>query len=158
MRLSRGKQGFMELCDSALDQGATRLLLVGAFHGNPGRLGFLEFSGETWHFIPPTIIIKAVQLLREITPSPTYRPTQLFVCAGTSRDSNNAELLAKALELPVVRHDELFDAPKRSALLHVSLGQLKTIAFFAQDGRQPLGPKVTIKHFLTRPMGDAKRW
>ena len=158
MRISRGKQGFVELCDSALEHGATRILLVGAFHGNPGRLGFLEYKSETWQFIPPTIIVKAVQLLRELAPSRTQRPTQLFVLAETSQDHQYAELVAQALDLSAVQRDELHDVPRRSALLRVSLRHPKTIAFLTTDEKQPLGPKLAVKHFLTRPMGDHKRW
>jgi rRNA maturation protein Rpf1 len=148
----------MDLCDSALDQGATRILLVGAFHGNPGRIGFLEFNGETWQFIPPTIIIKAVQLLRELSPPKKRRPTQLFVLADTPHDQNNAELLAQAFEVPWVQRDALHDLPKGSVLLQVRLRHPKTIAFLTPDEKQPLGPKLVIKYFLTRPMGDQKRW
>ena len=148
----------MELCDSALNQGARRILLVGAFHGNPGRLGFLDYDGEVWQFIPPTIIIKSVQLLRELKPPKTRRPTQLYVLAKTPRDQKHAELLARALEIPMVQRDELIEVPAGSALLHITLRHPKTIAFLTQDERQPLGPKLDIKHFLTRPMGDQKRW
>ena len=157
-RISRGKQGFMELCESALEYGATRILLVGAFHGNPGRLGFLDYNGETWQFIPPTIIIKAVQLGRELAPSRTRRTTQLFVLAETSQDHQLAELLAQALNLSMVQHDELYGIPQKSALLYVSLRHPKTIAFLTQDKKHPAGPKLAIKHFLTKPMGDRKRW
>lgn len=148
----------MELCDSALEYGATRILLVGAFHGNPGRLGFLEYNGETWQFIPPTIIVKAVQLLRDLAVSRPQRPTQLFVLAETAQDHQFAELLAQALNLSTVQHDELHDVPRRSGLLHVSLRHPKTIAFLTPDEKQPVGPKLAVKHFLTRPMGDQKRW
>ena len=157
-RISRGKQGFMELCDSALKQGASRIVLVGAFHGNPGRLGFLEYNGEDWQFIPPTIIIKSVQLLRELGTVKTRRPTQLFVLAETPKDHPHAELLAQALETTTVQRDALFEVPSGSALLHINLRQPQTIAFLTQDQRQPLGPKLAVKHYLTRPMGDQKRW
>jgi rRNA maturation protein Rpf1 len=148
----------MELCDSALNQGAKRILLVGAFHGNPGRLGFLDYDGEGWQFIPPTIIIKSVQLLRELVTPKTRRPTLLFVLAESPRDQQHAELLARALEIPTVQRDELIEIPAGSALLHVTLRHPKTIAFLTQDERHPLGPKLVVKHYLTRPMGDQKRW
>ena len=157
-RVSRGKQGFVELCDSALNQGAQRILLVGAFHGNPGRLGFLEYRRDTWQFIPPTIIIKTVQLLRETGSPKSHRPTQLVVLAETPRDQKNAALLAQALEVPSIDPEALPDVSQKTAVLRVSLRHPKTIAFLTPDGTQPLGPTLVVKHFLNRPMGDHKRW
>ncbi|MFX0169809.1 MAG: hypothetical protein ACFE89_10690 [Candidatus Hodarchaeota archaeon] len=158
IRITRGKQGFMDYCEAAQDLGATRILLVGAFHGNPGRFGFLEYTEENWKFAPPTIILKSVQLLRE-NPAPSPRkPIQLYVLPDTPQDQTRAELLAQALEIPCIQRAKLTELPGESALLLVKLSHPKTLAFMTRDEQQPLGPRLGVKHFLSRPMGERKRW
>lgn len=157
-RLTRGKQGFEEFCESALDLGATRILLIGAFHGNPGRIGFLNYSGETWNFHPPTIIIKSSQLLRDGNHSPPQRIRKLVVLPDVHADSSKAEMLADALKVSCITRDTLPDQQKTTAVLRVALSQYKAMDFVSHDETQPLGPSWKVKYFLSRPMGDQKRW
>jgi rRNA maturation protein Rpf1 len=158
LRLTRGKQGFVEFCESAHALGATRLLLVGAFHGNPGRIGFLNYSGDAWEFFPPTIIIKSAQLLRECLNSPPRRIKTLVVLPDTSYDNQNATLLAEALNVPCIDRDALSRLQSHTAVLRVGLSQYKAMDFVSADETQPLGPSMKVKHFLTRPMGEQSRW
>jgi hypothetical protein len=157
-RLTRGKQGFNEFCDIAHDLGATRILLVGAFHGNPGRLGFLRFLGESWGFQPPTIIIKSTRLLREYHVDSPQKIKKLYVVPDTPRDNNKAEMLAYALGLPCTKRDSLSTLEGKVAIVRVAYIRYKSIDFLSPDEKHPLGPSMLIKHFLTRPMGDQKRW
>ena len=142
----------------AQDLGATRILLVGAFHGNPGRLGFLRFTGESWEFQPPTIIIKSTRLLREYHNEPPRKIKKLYVVPANSRDKSKAEMLAHALEVPNTNRESLLDLKGNFAILRVSYARFKSIDFLSPDEKQPLGPSLAIKHFLTRSMGDQKRW
>lgn len=158
IRFTRGKQSFGEFCDTAQNLGSTRILLVGAYHGNPGRLGFLEFSGKTWEFQPPTIIIKTTRLLRESKVKPTSGIKNLYVVPDSSSDQNNAKLLALALGAPYSTREELPKSKGKSALLRVGIAQYRSIDFLSQDEQHPLGPSILTKHFLTKPIGDQKRW
>ncbi len=157
-RLTRGKQGFEEFCEMAQDLGATRILLVGAFHGNPGRLGFLRFMNESWEFQPPTIIIKSTRLLREYHIEPPRKIKTLYVVPDDPRDESKAEMLAQALEVPYTNRENLLDSKSKFAILRVSYARNKSIDFLSPDEKQPLGPSLALKHFLTRPIGDQKRW
>ncbi len=156
--LTRGKQGFSEFCDSATNLGASGILLVGAFHGNPGRIGFLKFSGETWEFYPPTLIIKSTRLLRETNFTPPRKILKLYVLSDTPRDQVKAQMLASALNVTCLNRDKLPDIQGTAALLRVGLSRYKSIDFSSPDEKLLLGPALTIKHFLTRPMGDQNRW
>ena len=158
IRLTRGKQGFAEFCEGAHDAGATRLLLVGAFHGSPGRIGFLDYSGDTWEFFPPTVIIKSIQLLREVRDTPTRNIKKLVVLPDRSSDTTKATLLAEALTVPCIDRDSLKTLTNDTAVLRVAFSQYKAMDFVSPDETQPLGPSMKVKHFLTRPMGEHKRW
>lgn len=158
IRFTRGKQGFSEFCDTAQNLGSTRIMLVGAYHGNPGRLGFLEFNGEIWEFQPPTIIIKTTRLLRESKVKPTSGIKNLYVIPDSSPDQNKAKLLAQAIDVPYSTREELPTQKGKAALLRVGIAQYKSIDFLSLDEQQPLGPSIVTKQFLTKPMGDHKRW
>lgn len=158
IRFTRGKQSFGEFCETAQDLGSTRILLVGAYHGNPGRLGFLEFNGIIWEFQPPTIIIKTTRLLRESKVKPTSGIKNLYVIPDSPSDEKNATLLAQALDVPYSIREELPTPKGKSALLRVGIAQYRSIDFLTLDEQHPLGPTIVTKHFLTKPMGDQKRW
>jgi U3 small nucleolar ribonucleoprotein protein IMP4 len=158
MRFTRGKQSFNEFCTTAQDLGAHRILLVGAFHGNPGRLGFLEFREETWDFQPPTIIIKSVRLLRETEANPPGGIKNLYVVPDSPRDEKRAALLAQALDVPYFTRDQLPAPKEKSAIVRVGIAKNRLIEFLTLDEQFPLGPKIMTKHFLTKPMGEKKRW
>lgn len=158
IRFTRGKQGFGEFCDTAQNLGSTRILLVGAYHGNPGRLGFIEFNGESWEFQPPTIIVKTARLLRESEVKPTAGIKNLYVVPDLSSDQNKARLLANALDVPYFTRDQLPTPKGKSALLRVGIAQYRSIDFLSLDEQHQLGPSIVTKHFLTKPMGDQKRW
>lgn len=159
VRLTRGKQGFAEFCQEATSAGASRLLLVGAWHGNPGRLVFLQQkAGEGWGFQPPTILLKSVTLLREVGHDPPPPRTALFVVPDTPQDEAPAESLAAALDAPVTQRDSLPSTSDRAALLLVGLHQGSTLEFLAPTGKEPLGPTLHVREFLAEALGDAKRW
>jgi rRNA maturation protein Rpf1 len=157
-RITRGKQGFAEFCDAAHELGAPRLLLVGAFHGNPGRLGFLTLSEENWAFSPPTIIIKSTQLLRETEASPSRNIKTLVVLPDRHSDQPKAQLLAEALMVSCTTRDDLSSLRKDTVVLRVALSRYKAMDFVSTDETQLLGPSMKIKHFLTRPIGELRRW
>jgi rRNA maturation protein Rpf1 len=158
VRLTRGKQGFAEFCESAYEFGATRILLVGAFHGNPGRIGFLDYSKDGWDFYPPTIIITSAQLLRERSQNSPRKIKKLVVIPDLPNDQSKAQLLAQALNVPCIERDTLSDFHSEVAVLRVALAQYKAMDFVSPDESQPLGPAMRVKHFLTRPIGEQKRW
>jgi len=159
VRLTRGKQGFAEFCEEATSAGASRFILVGAWHGNPGRLVFLQQkTGEGWVFQPPTILLKSVTLLRELGHDPPPPRTALFVVPDTPQDAAPAESLAAALDVPVGARDDLPPPSDRGALLQVSLHQRSTLEFLSPTDKEPLGPTLRVKEFLSEALGDAKRW
>ncbi|MFX1319057.1 MAG: hypothetical protein ACFE9D_02125 [Promethearchaeota archaeon] len=158
IRLTRGKQAFDEFCESAFSQSATRILLVGAFHGNPGRIGFLHHSQDTWEFQPPTIILKSVQLLQDQKNQTPRTIKRLVVLADTSYDQNKATILAKALDVPCVNRDTLPSISNKIAILRVALSRYKVMDFVTPDETHLLGPALRVKHYLNRSMGEAKRW
>lgn len=159
VRLTRGKQGFAEFCEEATSAGASRFLLVGAWHGNPGRLVFLQQkTGEGWVFQPPTILLKSATLLRELGHDPPPPRTALFVVPDTPQDAAPAESLAAALDAPVRQRDSLPPPSDRGALLQVSLHQRSTLEFLSPTGEEPLGPALHVREFLAEAFGDAKRW
>jgi hypothetical protein len=158
IRISRGKQGFAEFCETAYDLGATRILLVGAFHGNPGRIGFLRYFDNAWEFFPPTIIIKSVQLLREGQHSPPRGVKQLVILPDTSYDQNKATMLAETLNVPSLPRETLPGSSSQTAVLRVAISQYRAMDFVSPDETKLVGPAMKVKHFLTRPMGEEKRW
>ena len=158
IRVTRGKQAFDEFCETALDQGATRILLVGAFHGNPGRIGFLHHSQDTWKFQSPTIIFQSVQLLRDQKNQQPRTIKRLVVLADTSYDQTKATVLAKALDAPCVNREALPIASNNTAILRVAVSRYKAMDFVSPDETHLLGPALRVKHFLNRSMGEPKRW
>lgn len=158
IRLTRGKQGFTEFCEAASDAGATRLLLVGAFHGSPGRIGFLNYSGDIWEFYPPTVIIKSIQLLREVQNTSARNIKKLVVLPDSSYDAKKAILLAEALNVTCINRDSLDALKNDTAVFRIGISRYKAMDFVSPDETQLLGPSMKVKHFLTRPMGEQKRW
>jgi U3 small nucleolar ribonucleoprotein protein IMP4 len=159
IRLTRGKQGFPEFCEEATAAGASRMLLVGAWHGNPGRLVFLrQQPAEGWVFHPPTILLKSVTLLRDLdhdSPSPR---TALFVVPDTPLDAEPAESLAAAFDAALRLRDSLPIVADRGAVLRVGLHQRSVLEFLSADEQEPLGPTLHVRQFLANALGDAKRW
>ena len=158
MRLTRGKRGLDDFCAEAQENGADRVLLVGAFHGNPGRIGFLQYNGDSWHFHPPTVILKSVNLLRNHRSTPP-RPVQaLYVVPDTPQDTKSAEILAQVLNAPVLEKGAFPSQRRQAALLRVNLRQRQELDFVSLDETEPMGPTLLVKRFLSKPMGTIKRW
>lgn len=121
-------------------------------------MGFLQFTGDTWEFQPPTIIIKSASLLRETSDIIPQSIKRLYVLPDTVRDQHQAEILAHALSAPLLLRENLPDHQLKTALLRVGLSKSQTLTFTSMDEKQLLGPSIKVKHFLTRPIGDEKRW
>lgn len=155
---TRGKAGFDVFLDAALAMGATRIILVGGFHGSPGRLGFLYNEGEKWEFISPTILLKSVTLLRERQQSLPHSPKRLYVMPDTLKDMARAKILANALGVTCIEREDLPVHAHRAALLRVALHQRSALEFVSMLEDQLLGPSLLIQRFLQKPMGDMKRW
>jgi U3 small nucleolar ribonucleoprotein protein IMP4 len=156
---TRGKQGFSEFCEAATSAGASRILLVGAWHGNPGRLVFLEHkAAEGWVFQPPTVLLKSVTLLRDLDHDPPSRQNALYVVPNTSLDAAAAESLATALEAPLRLRDNLPANSGREAVLRVALHARSVLEFLSPDEKEPLGPTIYVREFLDKALGDVKRW
>lgn len=159
VRLTRGKQGFPEFCKEATSAGASQMLLVGAWHGNPGRLVFLrQKADEGWVFQPPTILLKSVTLLRELGRDPPSPRTSLYVVPETPSDVAPAESLAAALDAPVTLQDQLPSTPDRGAVLQVSLQQRSVLEFLSPTEKEPLGPTLHVRDFVVEALGDVRRW
>lgn len=157
-KLTRGKAGFEAFLETAQSMGATRLLLVGGFHGSPGRLGFLHTQDEDWVFIPPTILLKSVSLLREHQQSLPRSIKRLYVMPNTKNDLARAESLANALGVTCIEREDLPIHTRHAALLRVALHQRSSLEFVSVQEDQLLGPSMRIQRFLRRPMGAMKRW
>jgi rRNA maturation protein Rpf1 len=159
VRLTRGKQGFAEFCSEATSTGACRMLLVGAWHGNPGRLVFLQQDAKgEWVFQPPTILLKSVTLLRELGRDPPAPRTSLYVVPETPEDATPAESLAAALDATLTPRDRVPVTSDRDAVLHVGLHHRSLLEFLSSTETEALGPTLHVKQFLTEALGDAKRW
>ncbi|MFX1562527.1 MAG: hypothetical protein ACFFDP_04390 [Promethearchaeota archaeon] len=157
-RLTRGKQGIADFCEAARDIGASRILLVGSFHGNPGRLGFLHLVQDSWVFNPPTIILRTVQLLRE-SKRDTIPPSKiLYVVPDTDNDTIQAELLANALDLPFADRTNIPKTEPKTSILLVALYKRSCIEFLSLQEEQYVGPTLFVKKFLRKAMGDMKQW
>ncbi len=136
--------------------GASKILLVGGFHGNPGRLGFLDWQEDEWTFIPPTILLNSVALLREQGP-PVRSSKRLYIFPETANDQRPAQLLAQALEVSLIDAEELPFLPSQGSILRVALRH-KRLDFVSLQQDAVTGPSMVVKHFLHKPMGDLKRW
>jgi hypothetical protein len=113
---------------------------------------------DTWEFHPPTVIIKSVQLLRESQHRLTQTVKRLIVVPDSSSDQTKATLLAQALDVPCVDRDTLPSHSSNTAVLRVGVSRYKAMDFVSPDETKLLGPAMKVKHFLTRPMGEPKRW
>lgn len=158
MRFTRGKTSLLGLCEEAHAMGASRILLVGGYHGNPGRLGFLKYAEGEWSFQPPTLLLRSVILLRERHLPPPPPAKALYVVPHTPQDAEKAEILAQALEANFVQPEELPGDEPRSVVLWVSLGRRSVLEFHTLRGNRLAGPVLLLRSFLNKPMGDMKRW
>jgi len=135
------------------------MVLVGAWHGNPGRLVFLQQKArEGWAFQPPTILLKSVTLLRELGRDPPSPRTALYVVPETSTDIVQAESIAAALDATLTQSERLSHVSDRVAVLQVSLHERSVLEFQSAANREPLGPTLHVRDFLAQASGDAKRW
>jgi len=157
-RLTRGKQGLVDFCEAARDIGASCILLVGSFHGNPGRLGFLHLIEDSWMFKPPTIILKSVHLLRESRHDSIPPSKLLYIVPETDNDTANAEILANTLGMPFVNRTNISKTGPNASILLVALHQRSCIEFLSLQEEQFTGPTLFIKRFLRKSMGDMKQW
>ena len=157
VRLTRGKQSLIDFCEEARSKGASCILLVGGYHGNPGRLIFIKYSQDKWSFQPPLIFLKAVTLLRQMRKQTTPKSKRLYVVQDTDRDKSQAELIASALEVPIVQREVLTNEAD-AALLLVAIHQRLTLEFFSIQDNQPVGPTLYVRRIYRKPRGDWKRW
>jgi rRNA maturation protein Rpf1 len=157
-RLTRGKQSLADFCEDAHDIGASRILLVGSFHGNPGRLGFLHYVEDSWMFRAPTILLKFVRLLRETQNNLKSRCRTLFIVPDTENDTIQAKILAEALGMPLVNRTDLPQKGVGTSILLVALRRRSCIEFHSLHEEHLMGPTLFIKRFLSKAMGDMKQW
>lgn len=157
-RLTRGKQSLIEFCEDARSQGATRVLLIGGYHGNPGRMVFLHYFQEEWLFQPPLIFLKSVILLRQKRRQPIPSSKILYVIQDTDRDKPQAEILAQALGFSFVKRETLSSERPNVVLLLVALHQRSILEFLSLQDNQPVGPTLYVRNVYRKPRGDWKRW
>ncbi len=157
-RLTRGKQSLIEFCEEARSQGASRVILIGGYHGNPGRLIFLQYSQDEWLFQPPLIFTKSVILLRQKRQQPIPKSKVLYVVQDTDRDKLNAEIIARALGVTFVEREALSTGKPGVALLLVALHQSSVLEFLSLQDSQPVGPTLYVRNIYRKPRGDWKRW
>ncbi len=157
-RLTRGKQSLIEFCEEARSQGASRILLIGGYHGNPGRLIFLQYLQRKWLFQPPLIFLKSVILLRQKRQQPIPRSKILYIIQDTDRDKSQAELLALALGVPFVRREALSTERADVTLVLVALHRRSNLEFLSLRDNQAVGPSLYVRNVYRKPRGDWKRW
>lgn len=133
-------------------------MLVGSYHGNPGRLGFLRIEEDEWVFKPPTILLKSVQLLRETHHTPPASVRRLYVMPSTERDFPRAKKLAEVLDTTLLAQNHSPAATTGTAILEVDIYQKSTLVFLSSDKTRYVGPSMRVKKFLNKGMGDMKRW
>ncbi len=157
-RLTRGKQSLIEFCEEARSQGAARVLLIGGYHGNPGRMVFLHYFQGEWLFQAPLVFLKSVVLLRQMRRQPIPSSKTLYVIQDTDRDKSVAETFAQALGVSFVKREALSSERVNVVLLLVALHQRKILEFLSLPDNQPVGPTLYVRKVYQKPRGDWKRW
>ncbi len=157
VRVSRGKKGIKDLTELSYKYGLSRVMVISKYKGNPGKINFLKLCNGELSYLPFTILVKGVQLYREI---PVSRRIQIdkeeiesfllfsFKKQGLFEELN---LISTAFNIPykvIESLTELKNLDFRTSCLLVKKDAEVRISFHDSETLKEIGPRIKIKGIL----------
>lgn len=145
--LRRGKMSLRELTDSAIKQGADRLLTVSRRYGGPGAIFLQRLEDGDAYLVYPVISLRGVRLRRE------YPVKGRFLAEAITTNRSRIELdlsnsLARFLGLPLLSESGTFSS------FHVTRDSSRrlSVCLTSPATVREVGPSFAVHHLSWNPM------
>ncbi len=160
IRVTRGKKGIRDLEELCSIYGANRVLIIGRYKGCPGKMNFLKMTPRGLTYIPFTLLIGGVTLLREINPLRRGSlgredVDEIFIAyVGKGDIEKAAYLLGEGFDLKVKQLEGISEVKEFETTVSVLMvtkdrkrGQL-AIKFYENRGLREIGPRIRVKKVI----------
>ena len=148
-RTNRGKMSLDALAEKAVELNSNRVVVVGRWHGAPGKIGLFNISlGLTP--VSPLMIIHSISLRRELKEG-TRRIKSSVITLEPNASSELQRLagsLSKFFGLPILPLDEA--SKKHRVSMHLSYDSSRRVklTFFVLEQMIEIGPRVSFSRLI----------
>ena len=143
LHITRGKMNVETLNETMLSLGASKLLRISRWKGNPGKIEFYEIADSNLKLIPPMLYLKNIILSRELgrTKSRGRNLKLGIITPQNERYKRLAEALSKIFNAPLINQNLSF--PVVLNIVEDKIGQPR-ITFYDEKSEE-VGPAIYLK-------------
>lgn len=154
MRINRGKLSLDGVAEKALELDAEKVIIIGKWRGDLGKIRFFRIGEKGLNAIPPLICVKGVRLRRDFEEKVSRERKMKFVAiVASERTSSGVKRLESVLSgffsIPVFSLKEIYDR-KIDAAMHISADALNriVITFKLIPDLSEFGPQIRVSHLV----------
>lgn len=147
-RVNRGKMSLDAVAEKALELDANKVIVIGRWHGAPGKIGLFKVSlGLT--DVSPLMIIQSIRLRREIKQSSRIKSSVITLEPNSSAQLQRlAGCLSRFFGLPISSLDDASEQHRVSMHLSFDSKQRVKMTFMLLQQMVEIGPQVTFSRLI----------
>ncbi|WGM88994.1 MAG: hypothetical protein NUK63_08755 [Candidatus Bathyarchaeum tardum] len=147
-RVNRGKMSLDAVAEKALELNCDRVIVVGRWHGAPGKIGLFNISfGLT--AVSPLMVIQSIRLRRELKQISRIKSSVITLEPNSSSGLQRlAGCLSKFFGLPVLPLDETSENHQVSMHLSFDSSRRVKMTFVMLQRMVEIGPQVTFSRLI----------
>ena len=147
-RVNRGKMSLDAVAEKALELNAEKVIIVGRWHGAPGKIGLFKVSmGLT--AVSPMMVIQNIRLCRELKQTSRIKSSVITLEPYSSAQLQRlAGSISMFFGLPVSSVDEASEHHKVSMHLSFDSKRRVKLTFMLLERMVEIGPQVTFSRLV----------
>lgn len=154
VRINRGKLSLDGVAEKALEFGAEKVIIIGKWKGDSGKIEFFRISAKGLDVVPPLIYVKGVKLSRDFEETvPGGRRLKSVAVAASKTSSLEVKRLENALSeffnIPVLLLKEICNK-RIDAAMQISADPSNRIiiTFRLVSELVEVGPQIRVSHLV----------
>ncbi len=147
-RVNRGKMSLDAVAEKAMELNCDQVIIVGRWHGAPGKISLFKVSlGLT--DVDPLMIIQSIRLRRELKQTSRIKSSVITLENESSAQLQRlAASLSKFFGLPVSSMDDASENHRVSLHLSFDSKQRVKMTYIMLKGMVEIGPQVTFSRLI----------
>ena len=154
VRVNRGKLSLGGVAEKALELDAEKVIIIGKWRGESGKIQFFRISAKSLDVVPPLIYVKGVKLSRDFEKN-ALRGRRLKSVAITASKTSSLEVeklenvLSEFFNIPVFSLKEICDRKFDVAMqISVDPSNRMIITFKLIPEFVEVGPQIRVSHLI----------
>jgi rRNA maturation protein Rpf1 len=147
-RVNRGKMSLDALAEKAIELNCDQVIVIGRWHGAPGKIGLYKVSlGLT--AVSPLMIIQSIRLRRELNQSSRINSSLITLEPASSPELHRlAGCLSRFFGLPILSLHEVTDNHRVAMHLSYDSSRRVKMTFTLLERMVEIGPQVTFSRLI----------